>query len=48
MGRAGIHSWVGITIMLLSIFTLIRFRPNPFWVIFGAGLLRFVVGLLLA
>jgi chromate transporter len=48
MGRAGIHSWVGISIMLLSIFTLIRFRPNPFWVIFGAGTLRFVVGLLLA
>ena len=47
MGRAGIHSWVGISIMLLSIVTLIRFRPNPFWVIFGAGALRFVVGLLL-
>jgi chromate transporter len=48
MGRAGIHSWVGFSIMLLSIFTLIRFRPNPFWVILGAGLLRFVVGLLIA
>jgi len=48
VGRAGIHSWVGITIMLLSIFTLIRFRPNPFWVIFGAGMLRFVLGLLIA
>jgi chromate transporter len=48
MGRAGIHSWVGISIMLLSIVTLIRFRPNPFWVIFGAGAIRFVVGLLLA
>lgn len=48
MGRAGIHSWVGISIMILSIFTLIRFRPNPFWVIFGAGALRFVAGLLLA
>lgn len=47
MGRAGIHSWVGISIMLLSIFTLIRFRPNPFWVIFGAGAIRFVMGLLL-
>jgi chromate transporter len=48
VGRAGIHSWVGVTIMLLSIFTLIRFRPNPFWVIFGAGMLRFVLGLLIA
>jgi chromate transporter len=48
MGRAGIHSWVGISIMLLSGFTLIRFRPNPFWVLFGAGAIRFVAGLLLA
>ncbi len=48
VGRAGIHSWVGLTIMLLSGFTLIRFRPNPFWVIFGAGMLRFVIGLLIA
>jgi chromate transporter len=48
IGRAGIHSWVGLTIMLLAMFTLIRFRPNPFWVIFGAGMLRLVVGLFLA
>jgi chromate transporter len=48
IGRAGIHSWVGLSIMLLAMFTLIRFRPNPFWVIFGAGLLRFVIGLFLA
>ena len=48
MGRAGVHSWVGISIMVLSIVTLIKFRPNPFWVIFGAGMLRFVLGLLIA
>jgi len=47
VGRAGIHSWVGVMIMLLAIFTLIRFRPNAFWVIFGAGVLRFVIGLVL-
>src|SRR5262249_555664 len=47
MGRAGIHSWVGVSIMFLSIFTLIRFLANRFWVMFGAGALRFVVGLLL-
>jgi chromate transporter len=45
LGRAGIHSWVGVAIMLIAIFTLIRFRPNAFWVILGAGVLRFVVGL---
>ena len=44
VGRAGIHSWVGVTIMLLAMFTLVRFRPNAFWVIFGAGVLRFLVG----
>src|SRR5689334_16108554 len=48
IGRAGIHSWVGLLIGLLAIFTLIRWRPNPFWVIFGAGALRFVIGLFLA
>ena len=44
VGRAGIHSWVGLSIMCLAIFTLVRFRPNAFWVILGAGLLRFLVG----
>lgn len=48
IGRAGVHSWVGLSIMLLAMLTLIRFRPNPFWVLFGAGLLRFLIGLLLA
>jgi chromate transporter len=46
LGRAGIHSWVGVAIMAVAIFTLIRFRPNPFWVILGAGLIRFLFGLL--
>jgi chromate transporter len=48
VGRAGVHSWVGVSIMVLAIITLVRFRPNPFWVILGAGVLRFVVGLFLA
>jgi chromate transporter len=48
VGRAGIHSWVGVSIMLVAIFTLIRFRPNPFWVIVGAGVIRFLFGLFLA
>ena len=45
IGRAGIHSWLGVTIMLLAFFTLVRYRPNAFWVIFGAGLLRYLAGL---
>lgn len=47
VGRAGIHSWVGLSIMLLAMFILIRFRPNAFWVILGAGVLRVLVGLVL-
>jgi hypothetical protein len=47
VGRAGIHSWVGLSIMALAIFTLVRFRPNAFWVILGAGVLRFLIGLVL-
>jgi len=47
LGRAGIHSWVGFLIMIVAMFTLIRYRPNAFWVILGAGVIRFVIGLLL-
>jgi chromate transporter len=44
VGRAGIHSWIGLSIMILAIFTLVRFRPNAFWVILGAGVIRFLFG----
>ena len=44
IGRAGIHSWVGLLIAVIAGFVLVRYRPNPIWVILGAGLVRFVVG----
>jgi chromate transporter len=44
IGRAGIHSWVGMLIAVIAGVVLIRFRPNAIWVILGAGLLRFVLG----
>jgi chromate transporter len=47
VGRAGIHTWIGLTIMIIAMFTLIRFRPNPFWVILGAGVTRFLFALFL-
>jgi chromate transport protein ChrA len=47
VGRAGIRSRIGFSIMLVAMFTLIRYRPNAFWVILGAGVIRFVIGLLL-
>jgi chromate transporter len=45
IGRAGIHSWVGLTIALACAVVLLRFRPNPFWVIMGAGVARLLFGL---
>lgn len=44
LARAGIHSWVGLGITIAALIVLVRFRPNAFWVIFGAGFLRFVLG----
>ena len=45
IARAGIHTWMGITITIAAIVILVRYRPNAFWVILGAGTLRFVLGL---
>ncbi|HZI46610.1 MAG TPA: chromate transporter [Pyrinomonadaceae bacterium] len=45
VGRAGIHSWMGFSIMIVAMWVLIRYRPNAFWVILGAGMIRFVIGL---
>jgi chromate transporter len=47
VGRAGIHTWVGLTIFGLAAVVMWRFRVNPFWVILGAGVLRFLVGLVM-
>jgi chromate transporter len=44
LGRAGIHTWIGLSIAIVAGFVLIRFRPNPFWVIMGAGLIWFLIG----
>lgn len=44
VGRAGIHTWIGLSIMIVAMVVLIRFRPNAFWVILGAGVIRFLFG----
>ena len=44
IGRAGIHTWVGLSIAGIAILLPLRYRPNPFWIIFGAGALRLLVG----
>lgn len=46
IGRAGLHSWAGILIALVCGVVLLRFRPNPFWVIVGAGTSHLLLGLL--
>jgi chromate transporter len=48
IGRAGIHSWVGMLIAIIAGAVLVRFQPNAIWVILGAGLVRFFIGFLVA
>jgi len=47
IGRAGIHTWLGLSIAVVAGFVLWRWKPNPFWVILGAGVVRFAFGLVL-
>jgi chromate transporter len=47
MGRAGITSWIGLMISVAALVVLVRFRPNPIWVILGAGAARLLIGLVL-
>jgi chromate transporter len=48
LGRSGIHTWVGMVIAVVAGAVLVKFRPNAIWVILGAGLVRFVIGLFVA
>lgn len=48
IGRAGIHSWVGMLIAVIAGVVLVRYRPNAIWVILGAGVVRFVLGFFVA
>ncbi|PWT94766.1 MAG: hypothetical protein C5B55_02240 [Blastocatellia bacterium] len=47
IGHAGIHTWLGLTICIIAAAIQLRFRMNPFWVILGAGVVRFLFGVLL-
>jgi chromate transporter len=44
IARAGIHTWMGVTLAILAALVLLRFRPNAIWVLFGAGGLRLLLG----
>ena len=47
VGRAGIHSWPGLAMAFIILLILLRFRPNPFWVLMGAGVFRFLLSFFL-
>jgi chromate transporter len=44
IAHAGIHTWVGVTLAIIAALVLLRFRLNAFWVMFGAGTLRLLLG----
>lgn len=43
VARSGIHSWIGVAMAVVILVVLLRYRPNAFWVLMGAGLFRFVL-----
>src|SRR6201988_2783786 len=47
IGRAVIHTWLGVRTAVVARFVLWRWKPNAFWVILGAGVVRFAFGLVL-
>lgn len=46
IGRSGIHTPVGLLMAVACAVVLVRFHPNPFWVIIGAGIVRFLLGMI--
>ena len=47
VARSGIHSIIGATMAVVIVGILIRYRPNALWVLLGAGVFRFALGLVL-
>ena len=47
VGRAGIHSIIGLSMAVGIVVIFLRFRPNVFWILIGAGVFRFVLALVL-
>jgi chromate transporter len=43
IARAGIHTVIGASMAAIILVILLRFRPNPFWILIGAGLFRYVL-----
>ncbi|HYW74431.1 MAG TPA: chromate transporter [Pyrinomonadaceae bacterium] len=47
VARAGIHTVIGATMAVLILIILLRYRPNAFWVLIGAGVFRYVLAWIL-
>jgi chromate transport protein ChrA len=47
VARSGIHSIIGAAMAVMIVGILIRYRPNALWVLLGAGVFRFALGLVL-
>ena len=47
IARAGIHTVIGASMAVIILVILLRLRPNPFWVLIGAGLFRYLMALVL-
>ncbi len=47
VARAGIHTIIGAAMSVLILIILLRYRPNAFWVLMGAGVFRFLLALVL-
>ena len=45
VARAGIHTIIGGSMALIILVILLRWRPNIFWVLIGAGVFRFTLAL---
>jgi chromate transporter len=47
VARAGIHTLIGAAMAIVILVILLRYRPNAFWVLMGAGVFRFLLALVL-
>lgn len=47
VARSGIHTFIGGAMALIILVILLRYRPNAFWVLMGAGVFRFLLALVL-
>ena len=47
VGRSGIHSIIGLSMAVIILLLLLRYRANAFWVLIGAGVFRYLLALVL-